>query len=129
MGTATFKRSWLALTDRISGYAAKSQKVDVPDSYHFGGMGAPSHERSELAPVQPSQTERPHCGEPQFGHGPGHPRLSALVVEDRADTLSVGDERIDSITQVDEKAFVGLDLPVAVHHNRDGLARLARGEG
>jgi hypothetical protein len=65
-------------------------------------------------------------------HQRTHLSLTArsIVVQDRADATILGEQRIAAIAeQVQVEGLVGLLLAVAFDFNRDGLRRLAGGEG
>src|SRR5438309_1435745 len=56
--------------------------------------------------------------------------LRSIVVPDRAEAALLGEQRIAAVAeQVQVERLVGLLLAVALHHDRDGLAGLACGEG
>src|SRR5437867_142154 len=53
-----------------------------------------------------------------------------IVVQDRAEAAVLGEQRIATVAeQVQVEGLVGLPLAVAVDFDRDGLRRLAGGEG
>src|SRR5439155_712203 len=56
-------------------------------------------------------------------------RDARLVVHDGALALAIGYAAVVRVAQVDEEGLVGFADPVADYRDRDGLARLAGGEG
>ena len=54
--------------------------------------------------------------------------LGDVVVDDRAETLAVGDDGVGDVGDVDEEGLVGLRGEVAVDQHVEGVGRAAGGD-
>ena len=116
---------------RCSPAATRRAAAAGPRSCRSGCSGTrrrsgPPAKRSEVA--SSSALHRRHGDD--SGHETPPDTGRSIVVEDRADAAVLGEQRVAAVAeQVQVERLVGLLLAVALDLDRDGLRRLAGGEG